>query len=155
MSYSRREWLKAASLSAASLLLVRSHVAQAAAPIPITVYKTPTCGCCKEWVKHLQANGFSPKVVDLDDLSDTKASLGVPAELQSCHTGVISRYFLEGHVPADLVKKIVAEKPANILGLAVPGMPVGSPGMEVGGRRDPFEVIAWTRDRKRTVYAKR
>jgi hypothetical protein len=154
MSLSRREWLKAAGVSAAGFLLVRP-LAGEAAPIPITVYKTPTCGCCKDWVKHLQANGFAPKVVDLNDLSDTKASLGVPSELQSCHTGVISRYFIEGHVPADLVKKIITEKPANILGLAVPGMPAGSPGMEVGGRKDPFEVIAWTRDRKRTVYAKR
>src|SRR4051812_12807196 len=121
MSYSRREWLKAASMSAAGLLLVRPRFAEAAAPIPITVYKTPTCGCCKDWVKHLQAGGFAPKVVDLDDLSDTKASLGVPAELQSCHTGVISRYFIEGHVPADLIRKLLAEKPPNILGLAVPG----------------------------------
>jgi hypothetical protein len=155
MSCSRREWLKAASVSAASLLLIRPRFAEAAAPVPITVYKTPTCGCCKEWVKHLQANGFAPKVVDLDDLSDTKSLLGVPSELQSCHTGVISRYFIEGHVPADLVRKLVTERPASILGLAVPGMPVGSPGMEVGGRKDPFEVIAWTRDRKRIVYAKR
>ena len=152
---SRREFLKSAALAAAAVALVRPRRAEAAAPIAMTVYKTATCGCCKEWVKHLQANGFAPKVIDMDDLSDTKASLGIPAELQSCHTGVIGRYFIEGHVPADLVRKLNTEKPANVLGLAVPGMPVGSPGMEVGGRKDSYEVIAWTRDKKRTVYAKR
>src|SRR3954468_19755200 len=115
MSLSRREWLKAAGVSAAGFLLVRP-LAGEAAPVPITVYKTPTCGCCKDWVKHLQANGFAPRVIDLDDLSDTKASLGVPPELQSCHTGVISRYFIEGHVPADLIRKVITEKPANVLG---------------------------------------
>ncbi|HET9425544.1 MAG TPA: DUF411 domain-containing protein [Gemmatimonadaceae bacterium] len=159
MTYSRRSFIKAAATSAAGILVVPSLAAAcsspAAAQTPITVYKTPTCGCCKEWVTHISANGFTPRSHDLQDLTETKDSLGVPDALRSCHTAVIGRYVIEGHVPADLIQKLVKEKPANILGLAVPGMPAGSPGMEVPGRKDPYDVIAFTRDGKRTVYARR
>lgn len=156
MTYTRRSFLQAAAASAAGLLFVSElGAAEVAAPIPITVYKTASCGCCKEWVTHLSKNGFAPKVHDLADLSETKAALGVPSALQSCHTAVIGRYVIEGHVPADLIKKITKEKPANVVGLAVPGMPAGSPGMEVPGRKDPYDVIAFTRDGKRSVYARR
>lgn len=126
-----------------------------AAPVPITVYKTPTCGCCKEWVKHVEANGFKAKTHDLQSLDETKRSLGVPERLQTCHTAVVGKYVIEGHVPADLVSRLVKEKPANIIGLAVPGMPVGSPGMEVGKQKQPYDVIAFTKDGKQSVYAKR
>lgn len=156
MTCSRRSFLQAAAASAAGFLLVSElDATEVSAPIPITVYKTASCGCCKEWVTHLRKNGFAPKVHDLADLSETKVTLGVPNALQSCHTAVIGRYVIEGHVPADLVKKISKEKPGNIVGLAVPGMPAGSPGMEVPGRKDPYDVIAFTRDGKRTVYARR
>ena len=154
MTYTRRSFLQAAAASAAGLVVLPSLAQAVAAGTPITVYKTPTCGCCKEWVAHLEKNGFSPKTHDLSDLSETKDALGVPNALRSCHTAVLGRYVFEGHVPADLIKKVVAEKPA-ILGLAVPGMPAGSPGMEVPGRKDAYDVIAFTRDGKRTVYAKR
>ena len=154
MTYSRRSFLQAAATSAAAIL-VGSRLEAATAPTPITVYKTASCGCCKEWVTHLSKNGFAPKVHDLPDLADTKDSLGVPDALRSCHTAVIGRYVIEGHVPADLIHKVVAEKPANVIGLAVPGMPAGSPGMEVPGRKDRYDVIAFTRDGKRSVYAKR
>ena len=155
MTYTRRSFIQVAAASAAGLLSLPSLAEAAAAGTPITVYKTPTCGCCKAWVEHLSKNGFSPKTHDLNDLSETKDTLGVPDALRSCHTAVIGRYVIEGHVPADLIRKLVAEKPANVLGLAVPGMPVGSPGMEVPGRKDPYDVFAFTRDGKRTIYAKR
>jgi hypothetical protein len=154
MTYTRRSFLQAAAASAAGLVVLPSIAEASWAGTPITVYTTPTCGCCKEWVAHLAKNGFDPKTHDLSDLSETKDTLGVPNALRSCHTAVLGRYVFEGHVPADLIKKVVAEKPA-ILGLAVPGMPAGSPGMEVPGRKDAYDVIAFTRDGKRTVYAKR
>jgi hypothetical protein len=155
MTYSRRSFLQAAAASAAAVLVGSRLDAASPAPTPITVYKTASCGCCKDWVAHLSKNGFAPKVHDLPDLADTKDSLGVPDALRSCHTAVIGRYVIEGHVPADLIRKVVAEKPANVIGLAVPGMPAGSPGMEVPGRKDRYDVIAFTRDGKRSVYAKR
>jgi hypothetical protein len=154
MSLSRRDWLRAAAIGAAGVLVSRRAFASPA-PLDITVYKTPTCGCCKVWVTHLAKNGFAPKTHDLPDLTDTKSTLGVPADLQSCHTAVIGRYVIEGHVPADLITKLVGEKSTTIAGLAVPGMPVGSPGMEMGDRKDPYDVIAFTRDGKRSVYARR
>jgi hypothetical protein len=153
MTYTRRSFLQ----TAAGLVVLPSLARAAAAPAPlaITVYKTPQCGCCKDWVGHLEKNGFAPKTHDLPDLSETKDTVGVPDALRSCHTALIGRYVIEGHVPADLIKKLVADNPSNILGLAVPGMPAGSPGMEVPGRKDPYDVIAFTRDGKRSVYAKR
>src|SRR3954463_9937692 len=142
MTYTRRSFLQAAAASATGLLALPSLLKATAAGTPITVYKTPTCGCCKAWVEHLQKNGFAPTTHDLNDLSETKDTLGVPNALRSCHTAVIGRYVVEGHVPADLIRKLVAEKPANVLGLAVPGMPVSSPGMEVSGRKDSYDVFA-------------
>jgi hypothetical protein len=125
-----------------------------AAPTPMTVYKTPTCGCCKEWVTHVKNNGFAPKVIDMDDLSKIKADAGVPGSLESCHTALVGAYVIEGHVPADLVQKLLTEKP-KILGLAVAGMVVGSPGMEQGNRKMPYEVTAFTKEGKTSVYARR
>ena len=155
MTYSRREWLRTAALGAAGVLITRRAFAErTSAPIAITVYKTPTCGCCKEWVAHLAKNGFAPTVHDLDDLTQIRSSLGLPRALESCHTAVIGRYVIEGHVPADLIKKLVRESPTTIVGLAVPGMVQGSPGMETGPK-EPYDVIAFTRDGKTSVYARR
>ena len=125
-----------------------------AAPIPITVYKSPSCGCCKNWVTHMQGAGFAVKVIDMDDLTIVKKNAGVPQKLQSCHTALVGAYVVEGHVPADLVKKMLAQKP-QITGLAVPGMVTGSPGMEMGDSKDPYDVIAFDRAGKTTVFAKR
>ena len=155
MTYTRRSFLQAAAASATGLLALPSLVEATAPDTPMTVYKTPTCGCCKAWVQHVEKSGFKATTHDLNDLSETKDTLSVPDALRSCHTALVGKYVFEGHVPADLIKKLVAEKPANILGLAVPGMPAGSPGMEVPGRKDAYDVIAFTRDGKRTVYAKR
>src|SRR5258708_8810515 len=117
---SRREWLRAAAVGAASVLVTRRARAEVvSSPIAITVYKTPTCGCCKEWVAHLAENGFRPAAHDLDDLAQTKSSLGVPRALESCHTAVVGRYVIDCHVPADVIKKLVSDGPKAIAGLAV------------------------------------
>ena len=121
--------------------------------VSIKVYKTPTCGCCKAWVDHLEQNGFKAEVVDMPDLSAVKTKYGVAPKLQSCHTAVVGDYTVEGHVPADLIMKMVNEKPA-IAGLAVPGMPAGSPGME-GATKERYDVLTFDRAGRTTVYAQR
>jgi hypothetical protein len=121
------------------------------APTSITVYKSPTCGCCSNWVDHLRKNNFDVKAVDVEDIQEVKRTYGVPAELGSCHTAVVGGYVIEGHVPATDVARMLQEKPA-IVGISVPGMPVGSPGMEVPGRSQPYQVIAFDRAGKREVY---
>ena len=121
---------------------------------PVLVYKTPTCGCCSEWVKHLQEAGFEVETRDLDNLTAIKAELGVDPKLQSCHTAVVGDYVVEGHVPADVIARILEEEP-NIAGVAVPGMPVGSPGMEMGSRVDPYEIIAFDHEGNAKVYDRR
>jgi hypothetical protein len=119
----------------------------------IKVYKDPNCGCCKEWVKHLEQNGFKVEVVDMPDLSAVKAKYGVTDTLKACHTGVVNGYVVEGHVPADLILKMLKEKPA-IAGLAVPGMPMGSPGME-GASAQHYDVLTFDRAGHTSVYAQR
>ena len=123
------------------------------AGIPIKVYKTPECGCCKAWVEHLQQNGFAVEVVDMPDLSAVKAKYGVSENIEACHTAVVGNYVVEGHVPADLILKMINEKPA-IAGLTVPGMPMGSPGME-GASKQPYDVLTFNADGHTTVYAAR
>ena len=122
-------------------------------PVVIKVYKTPECGCCKAWVKHLRDNGFQVETMDMPDLSFVKQKYGVKPALQSCHTAVVNRYVVEGHVPADLIVKMLKERPA-IAGLAVPGMPSGSPGME-GGVKQPYEVLTFDRAGHSRVYARK
>lgn len=112
--------------------------------LAITVYKSPSCGCCGDWAIHLEQHGFQVTPVNLADLSSVKTRLGVPQRLRSCHTAVIGDFVIEGHVPAEDIKTLVAQR--NGYGLAVPGMPVGSPGMEMGDRKEAFEVIAFDRD---------
>ena len=113
--------------------------ASAAQKPAIKVAKDPNCGCCSGWVEHLRNNGFTATVADTADMQAVKTRLGVPAELASCHTAEIAGYVIEGHVPAQAIERLLAEKP-DARGLAVPGMPIGSPGME-GGRPEVYEVI--------------
>jgi hypothetical protein len=120
----------------------------------MTVYKTPTCGCCAKWVDHMKAAGFKVQVQDMDDLTEIKQASGVPIPIRTCHTAVVGNYVVEGHVPADLVKKMLNEKP-KMAGIAVPGMPIGSPGMESGSEKQPHDVILFDKSGKTTVYAKR
>jgi hypothetical protein len=110
-------------------------------PPRMTVYKDPNCGCCEAWVEHVRAAGFNAEVVETGTINRVKARLGVPTSLASCHTAEIGSYVLEGHVPAAEIRRLLAERPAG-RGLAVPRMPVGSPGMEVPGMDpDTYEVI--------------
>ena len=126
-------------------------VAQAALPT-MTVYKSPTCGCCKNWIEHVKASGFAVEVHDLDDLGEIKDEAGVPDRARSCHTAVVDGYAIEGHVPAETIKRLLKERP-KVAGLAVPGMPVGSPGMEVPGQAsDKYDVMAFDRSGALTVY---
>lgn len=111
----------------------------------IEVHHSPTCGCCKKWISHLESNGFIVIDHPAEDVQSVKQAVGLPPELGSCHTARIGGYVVEGHVPADDIRRLLRERPA-IAGIAVPGMPVGSPGMEVGSRRDAFYVIAYDRD---------
>jgi hypothetical protein len=141
-----------AEVSATSATSATSAVSVASST-PIKVYKDPNCGCCKEWIKHLEQNGFKVEVVDMPDLSAVKTKYGVKPELQACHTAVVGNYTVEGHVPADLIVKMLNEKPA-IAGIAVPGMPSGSPGME-GGAKEAYDVLAFDKDGKTSVYAHR
>jgi hypothetical protein len=120
----------------------------------IKVYKTPTCGCCVKWIDHLEQAGFEVESATMDDVSPVKAARGVPPRLASCHTATVDGYVIEGHVPADIISRLLAEKP-DIAGVAVPGMPVGSPGMEMGDRKDPYQVVSFDRDGRLDVYAER
>ena len=145
----RRHFLASAAAAIAPLAIVRNLFA-APAPV-ITVYKDPGCECCAKWVKHLTANGFVANVHDSSNMDEVKKSMRVPEALQSCHTAVVDRYVIEGHVPAGVIKKLLASK-EQLQGLAAPGMPMGSPGME-GGRVDHYDIIAFTNTGKTRVYA--
>lgn len=118
----------------------------------LVVYKSATCECCQRWVEHMRSNGFQVVVHDVADVAPVKRQHGVPDELGSCHTALVGGYVLEGHVPAADVKRLLRERP-SIAGLAVPGMPAGSPGMEVG-RVDRYDVLALQRDGAPTVFAR-
>jgi len=112
-------------------------------PTKIVVYKSPTCGCCGEWTKHMEENGFDVEVKDVSDLASVKTRFNVPNNLQSCHTALIGDYVIEGHVPAIEVQRLLQQHPENVVGLAVPGMPSGAPGMNYGSPSQPYEVIAF------------
>jgi hypothetical protein len=146
---SRREFLVALAASA----VARRSLPAERAPFVITVYKDAGCDCCVKWVKHLSANGFVVSPNDVQNMDEIKRTMNVPTTLQSCHTAVVDRYVIEGHVPADVIKKFLAEKP-SALGLAVPGMPIGSPGME-GARAERYNVLAFERNGTTRIYAKR
>jgi hypothetical protein len=127
----------------------------AAAPTPVAVYKSATCGCCAKWNDHMRTAGFTVNSSDLPDVTPVKDKHGVPAKLRSCHTAVVGGYVIEGHVPADVVKKLLRERPA-VVGIAVPNMPSGSPGMEVpGGRVDAYDVLTFDKNGATKVYASR
>lgn len=139
----RRAMLRLLTSAAVVTLATRAH----AEPTPVLkVFKDPNCTCCGAWVDHLKANGFTVTVFEAPNIREVKARVGIPKELSSCHTGEISGYAIEGYVPAHAIQRLLAEKPAAI-GLAVPGMPIGSPGME-GGSPVEYQVILFARDRQ-------
>jgi hypothetical protein len=149
----RRTWIRAALAGGATVLTVSPLAAmQRASATKIVVYKSPSCGCCKAWVTHVEKAGFTAEVHDVDDVTPFKKKHGVPDKMASCHTAVVENYVIEGHVPADLIYRVLKEKPA-IVGLATPGMPQSAPGMDMG--KVPYEVIAFTKSGQTSVYAKR
>jgi hypothetical protein len=128
-------------------------LAQKPAKVLVEVWKDPNCGCCKDWVKHLEDNGFAVKVSDTGNTA-MRAKLGIPEKLGSCHTALVGGYAVEGHVPAADIRKLLKDKPAAV-GLTVPGMPVGSPGMDgkiYGNRRDPYDVLLVLKTGDTRVY---
>ncbi len=137
---------------AAALGAACSKAAPEGAPV-VTIYKSPTCQCCSGWVEHLKRNGFTTRVEAQRDLAPVRARLGVPNTLASCHTAVVEGYLIEGHVPAEDIRRLITEKP-KAKGLAVPGMPIGSPGMEMGERRDPYEALLFNEAGEAQVFAR-
>ncbi|HEY0995705.1 MAG TPA: DUF411 domain-containing protein [Gemmatimonadaceae bacterium] len=162
----RREWLAhAATVTLLTALAPLSHTASALsgatapaaaraaakAATPIRIYKTPTCGCCKGWITYLEQQGFQPQVEIVANLDDLKKRLGIPGSVVSCHTATIEGYAVEGHVPAAAIRKLLRERP-RVAGIGVTGMPLGSPGMEGLGRKDPFDVLAFDRKGATRVF---
>ena len=131
------------------------QTAQKAAAASMVVYKSPTCGCCGAWIEHVRARGLQVEAKDVSDSQLTVVAIqsGVPGDLQTCHTAKVGGYIVEGHVPAEDIQRMLKEKPA-IAGIAVAGMPMGSPGMEQGGKKQPFNTMAFTKDGKQTIFAR-
>lgn len=144
----RRFFLQTGALASLAWLPARA----ARSGPEVHVFKSPTCGCCGKWVEHLQAAGFAVKVTEISDTAATRKRLGMPERYGSCHTATVGGYLIEGHVPAAEVKRLLAAKPKAI-GLAAPGMPPASPGMDVPGRTDPYDVLLIGSDGQSTVFA--
>jgi hypothetical protein len=148
--------LSACGLALAGLVGVAAQQkASTPAATKVTVYKTSSCGCCRLWVDHLKSNGFDVQAMDISsaEVRAVSKAAGLKDEDTSCHTAKIGNYVVEGHVPAADIKRMLTEKPA-IAGLSAAGMPMGSPGMEQGNRKEPYDVIAFKKDGTSTVYAK-
>lgn len=120
----------------------------------IAIFMSPTCGCCHEWGEHLLEDGFRIREIPVEDVASVKTSLRVPDHLASCHTAVIGDYTIEGHVPADVIRRLLTERP-KVAGIAVPGMPMGSPGMEHDGHREPYDVLTFDGSGRTRVFARR
>jgi hypothetical protein len=142
----RREFLAAVAAALSSPRVLAQNA------VLVEVWRSPTCGCCGAWVKHLQRNGFATKVHMVDDTAPVRRAAGMPEKLGGCHTAKVSGYVIEGHVPASDIKRLLAEKP-QALGLTAPGMPAGSPGMDIPNS-PPYEVLLVTRDGKTSVFHK-
>jgi hypothetical protein len=148
---SRRQLLiELSAVAVGQSVLFRNAGAQTGTPIE--VYKDPSCGCCRGWVKHMEANGFTAKVTDTSDMAAIKKQHHVDAKLQSCHTALVAGYVVEGHVPATDVRRLLKEKP-KVLGLTIPGMPQSAPGMD-GKPFQPYEVLTFDATGKTGVFAK-
>jgi hypothetical protein len=154
----KRDYIRTMALAAAfaSLALTTAAVRTSPGDVPvkkpvITVYKDPSCGCCKSWIEHLVKHGYRVDAKDSPNMTEIKRTLGVPTGLTACHTAMVNGYLIEGHVPAADIDRLLAQKP-KIAGLAVPGMPAGSPGME-GARAQGYQVLAFDKTGKPTVFA--
>ncbi len=132
------------------LISVNSYAAN---PVrQVVVYKSPTCGCCNKWISHLQKNGFKVETQNVKDVVPYKKRHGVTPQLASCHTAIIDGYVIEGHVPASDIKRLLRERP-KVKGLAVPGMPIGTPGMEQGSYKDKYNVISFDKNGQNKVFS--
>jgi hypothetical protein len=152
----RRTWIGstfASALLLAGVAAPRSALGAGAAPTGVLVYASPDCRCCQAWIKYLEANGFVPAAQLVNDVTPIKRKRGVPEKLWSCHTAIVGDYTVEGHVPADLIRKML-DKRLPIAGLAAPGMPNGAPGME-GAVKDRYEVMSFTRTGRTELFATR
>jgi hypothetical protein len=151
----RRDFvIQATGLALSAVVAGRVRGQREAPGTDITVYKSASCGCCAKWVDHLRANGFTPAVHDEADMDAIKDEMGVPKNVRSCHTALLDRYVVEGHVPAADLRHLLKEHPA-VAGLAVPGMPKSTPGMAMPGETpQPYEVVSFTRDGKTAVFAR-
>lgn len=145
---------KALGLTAAFGLstLVSTQLLAAEGTESIHVYKSPSCGCCSDWVDHLEENGFDVDVTETNDLNQIKIDAGLTPALASCHTAFVGDYVIEGHVPASDIQRLITEAP-QATGLSVPGMPLGSPGMEVGDRKDHYKVILFNEAGQTRVFS--
>jgi hypothetical protein len=151
---SRRSFLLQTAGIAAAVTTARRAMAYPASPTPITVYKSSTCGCCAKWVDHVRSNGFDPQVHDEENMDAIKDEMGVPKGVRSCHTALVGKYLIEGHVPADDIHRLLKDRPV-VAGLAVPGMPSSTPGMAVPGAPvEPYEVVSFTSAGATSVYAR-
>ena len=152
--WTRRETMLAGAAAAGALAI--GGVARAASKPAMKTYRDPGCGCCHKWVDHAKAAGYPVSVVATREMQKVKAALNVPAELTSCHTTTVGGYVVEGHVPLAAVDKLISTKPAGIIGIAVPGMPAGSPGMEAHGGHDghapSFKVYAFKKDGAKSEF---
>lgn len=121
--------------------------------VTLNVYKSPTCGCCEKWIEHLETSGFDTLIHHPTDFNEVKQNNAIAPRYQSCHTAVSTEgYVFEGHIPAHVIQRFLADPPHNAIGLAVPGMPVGSPGMEMGDRHDDYAVLLLKKDGSAEVY---
>ena len=137
----------------AVILLTTSASAEAAEnALEIAVYRDPSCGCCGAWIEYLTAQGFQPKNIPISDIDTFKQEHGVPNDLGSCHTAVLNGYVIEGHVPAAEIKRLLAERPDDVVGITVPGMPTGTPGMESGNVRDPYNVFSFDQQGNTKIF---
>lgn len=147
--------LRRFTLATSTILILAAGVAAAAqARGPrVEVYKSPTCGCCSKWVDHLRGHGFVVRVTDTETVEELKTKHGVPRQARSCHTALVGGYVVEGHVPAADIQRLLKERPA-VAGIAVPGMPIGSPGMEVAGvKAQSYTVVAFSKDASTRAFA--
>lgn len=141
------------SISVLMPLLLAPHMLRAGEAGAITVYKNANCGCCGKWAQHLRDNGFSVDEKPMRSMAGVKQAYGITPKLKSCHTGIVNGYVIEGHVPAKDIKRLLSEKP-DVKGLAVPGMPIGSPGMEApDGRTEKYDVLSFDDEGKTEVFA--
>ncbi len=142
------------AIAAVMSLTTATFAAPASLPLEITVYRDPFCSCCGGWIDYLTSQGFQPTSVKTSEMETLKQQYGVPNDLASCHTAVINGYVIEGHVPADEIKRLLAEKPDDVAGISVPGMPIGTPGMESGDVLEPFTVFSFDKQGNTEVFNK-